>query len=58
MEHERKHKIQNKKRFDQQHRYTFKDEENILKNKQKKQFKQKKQQMFDDDSWEELEEYE
>lgn len=58
MEPEKKKDIQNKKDFDKKYKRKFIDDDNVIKKAQKKQFKQKRQQMFDEDSWQELEEYE
>lgn len=58
MEPEKKRDIENKKLFDKKYKQKFIDDDYLIKKAQKKQFKQKKQQMFDDDSWEELGRYE
>lgn len=58
MEPEKKRDVQNKKIFDKKYKSKFVDDDHLIKKAQKKQFKQKKQQMFDNDSWQELENYE
>ena len=57
MESDKKQDIQNKKDFDKKYKRKFIDDDNLIKKAQKKQFKQMKQQMFDEDSLEALEEY-
>jgi hypothetical protein len=46
-----------KKIFDKKYKNKFVDDDKIIKKAQKKQFKQRKQQMFDNDTLEELEQY-
>lgn len=57
MEPDKKKDIQNKKIFDKKYKTKFVDDDKVIKKAQKKQFKQMKQQMFDEDSLEALEEY-
>lgn len=57
MEPEKKKDIQNKKTFDRKYKSKFIDDDKLIKKAQKKQFKQKKQQILEEDSLEELEDY-
>ena len=56
MEPERKHKTENKKKFDKKYKYNFIDDDKIIKKEQSKQFRQKKREIYeDDDSWKDWE---
>jgi hypothetical protein len=57
MEHEDKQKIQYKKNLDKKYRKSDIDEEKFISRQQKKQFKQKKRQIIEEDYDEDIEEY-
>lgn len=57
MEPEEKKKIEEKKRIDKKYRYPSCDDDFLSKKAKKREFKQKKRQMFEEDSLEELEDY-
>jgi hypothetical protein len=57
MEHEDKQKIQYKKNLDKKYRKSDIDQEKFISRQQKKQFKQKKRQIIEEDYDEDIEEY-
>jgi hypothetical protein len=57
MESDKKKDIYNKKSIDKKYKNKFVDDDNVIKKAQKKQFKQKKQQIIDEDSWDDLKNY-
>jgi phage terminase small subunit len=54
MDQERKQKINNKKYFDKKYKRSFVDDEKFLKKEQQKIFKQKKRQIIDQDTLEDM----